>query len=116
MKPIKLTLNAFGPYRDKTIIDFTLLENRNIFLITGNTGAGKTTIFDGINFALYGDANGSERDGRSLRSDFADIDEITYVELEFKLRNHIYFLKRVPPQLTKRKEERAQQNLRERQS
>jgi len=103
MKPIKLTLNAFGPYRDKTIIDFTLLENRNIFLITGNTGAGKTTIFDGINFALYGDANGSERDGKSLRSDFADIDELTYVELEFKLRNHIYLLRRVPPQLVKKK-------------
>ncbi|WP_454052892.1 AAA family ATPase [Clostridium sp. Marseille-Q7071] len=103
MKPIKLTLNAFGPYRDKTVIDFTLLENRNIFLITGNTGAGKTTIFDGINFALYGDASGSERDGKSLRSDFADIDELTYVELEFKLRNHIYFLRRVPPQLTKKK-------------
>ena len=91
MKPIKLTLNAFGPYRNKTTIDFTLLENRNIFLITGNTGAGKTTIFDGINFALYGDASGSERDGKSLRSDFADIDELTYVELEFKLRNNIYF-------------------------
>lgn len=103
MKPIKLALNAFGPYRDKTTIDFTLLENRNIFLITGNTGAGKTTIFDGINFALYGDANGSERDGKSLRSDFADIDELTYVELEFKLKNHIYFLRRVPPQLTKKK-------------
>ncbi|WP_283591406.1 AAA family ATPase [Clostridium butanoliproducens] len=103
MKPIKLTLNAFGPYRNKTTIDFTLLENRNIFLITGNTGAGKTTIFDGINFALYGDASGSERDGKSLRSDFADIDELTYVELEFKLRNNIYFLRRVPPQITKKK-------------
>lgn len=95
MKPLKLTMTAFGPYKDQEVIDFTELKNNRLFVVSGKTGAGKTTIFDGICFALYGSASGEDRsDSKSLRSDFADDDVHTAVELEFELRGHFYRIKR----------------------
>lgn len=97
MKPIKLTISAFGPYKDKVTIDFTKLGENEIFLITGDTGAGKTSIFDAISFALFGEVSGSNRTIQSLRSDFAEPDTDTYVELEFLHKNKIYKISRNPP-------------------
>ncbi|MEL3956668.1 SMC family ATPase [Caldifermentibacillus hisashii] len=95
MRPIKLTMTAFGPYKDREVIDFTELDENRIFVISGNTGAGKTTIFDAICFVLYGAASGEDRsDVKGLRSDFADDDVHTSVELEFELRGHLYRIKR----------------------
>ena len=98
MRPLKLTMTAFGPYAQNEEIDFTILNNKNIFLITGPTGAGKTTIFDGISYAIYGEASGEDRDGESLRSQFADVDTLTSVELEFELKGTKYYIKRTPKQ------------------
>jgi len=101
MKPLKLTMSAFGPYAGEQHIDFTLLQEQ-IFVISGPTGAGKTTIFDAISFALFGEASGSSRDRDSLRSDFASSDTETYVELEFELRGLCYKIKRAPQQEQKK--------------
>lgn len=91
VKPLKLTMTAFGPYKDKEMIDFSELKDNSLFVISGNTGAGKTTIFDGICFALYGTASGQDRQNNAmLRSDFADDDTHTSVELEFELNGKIY--------------------------
>lgn len=106
MKPIKLTMSAFGPYAGTEVIDFSLLEGHNIFVITGPTGAGKTTIFDGICYALYGSASGEGRDGESMRSHFAKDDTLTYVEFEFQLKGKNYYVKRIPKQ--QRKKERGE--------
>lgn len=93
----KLIVSAFGPYATEQELDFEkYLDNQNMFVITGNTGAGKTTIFDAINFVLYGEASGSERDGKSLRSDFADSSTKTEVKLWFSLKNKDYYIKRSP--------------------
>lgn len=102
MRPLKLTMTAFGPYAGKEIIDFTKLLKKNIFLITGPTGAGKTTIFDGISYAVFGSASSDERDGESLRSHFAKDDIITSVELEFELKGKNYYIKRIPKQQKKK--------------
>ncbi|SQB91963.1 AAA family ATPase [Clostridium tetanomorphum] len=102
MKPIKLTMSAFGPYAGEEIVDFTKLKHKNIFLITGPTGAGKTTIFDAISYALYGEASGSSRDKDCLRSDFASPDILTYVKLDFELRGKIYTICRFPQQERKK--------------
>ena len=99
MKPIKLTMSAFGPYGDTQIIDFDLFKDQNIFVITGKTGAGKTTVFDGICYALYGMASGSDRDGESLKSHFDKNDTLTFVELKFLLRGEEYSIRRVPKQM-----------------
>ena len=91
MKPIKLTMQAFGPYKYKEVIDFEDLKNNQLFVISGNTGAGKTTIFDGIAFALYGHASGEDRkEHKSMRSDFAEDDTHTLVELIFETRGKKY--------------------------
>ena len=97
MRIKKLVISAFGPYADRQELDFEAnLDGKNMFVITGNTGAGKTTIFDAINFALYGEASGSDREGKSLRSDFADPTTPTEVELWFSLRDKDYYIKRSP--------------------
>ncbi|UJL45636.1 SMC family ATPase [Virgibacillus sp. NKC19-16] len=91
MKPLKLTLTAFGPYKNTEVIDFNDLEGNRLFVIAGNTGAGKTTIFDGICFALYGSASGQDRENSMmLRSDFANDDTHTSVELLFELKGCTY--------------------------
>ena len=91
MKPLRLKMTAFGPYKDTEMIDFAELENNRLFVISGNTGAGKTTIFDGISFALYGSASGADRESYTmLRSDFAADDTHTAVELEFELNDRVY--------------------------
>src|SRR5690625_2553801 len=91
MRPIQLTMTAFGPYKHKEVVDFTELQDHSLFVIAGNTGAGKTTIFDAICFALYGTASGQDRDHHSmLRSHFADPSIHTAVELIFTIHNRIY--------------------------
>lgn len=102
MRPLKITMSAFGPYAGVETIDFTKLNDKNIFLITGPTGAGKTTIFDAISYALFGEASGSSRDKDSLRSDFALPETPTYVELEFGLREKVYKITRFPQQERKK--------------
>lgn len=102
MRPIKLTISAFWPYASKQVIDFEELKGRNIFVISGKTGAGKTTIFDAISYALYGEASGESRETDSLRSHFADDNTETYVELEFELRGEKYTVNRVPKQKKKK--------------
>lgn len=98
MKPIKLTMSAFGPYATVAEVDFERFENEGVFLITGDTGAGKTTIFDGISYALYGLASGGKkrRDGKSFRSDFASMNNETYVEFVFRHRDRKYRITRNP--------------------
>ncbi|WP_079480020.1 AAA family ATPase [Halobacillus salinus] len=106
MRALTLTMNAFGPYREKQVVDFSALGDESIFLITGPTGAGKTTIFDAMCFALYGRASGSDRDQDSMRSHFADEGETTYVDFQFELRNRQYRIVRMPKQ--RRKKERGE--------
>lgn len=98
MRPIKLTMQAFGPYAGTEVIDFASLGNRTMFVISGKTGAGKTTIFDGISYAIYGKASGEDRNGPELRSQFASDDLNTEVSLQFSLRGKSYFIKRSPQQ------------------
>ena len=98
MRPLKLTLNAFGPFSKKQEIDFEAHGNDEIFLITGETGAGKTTVFDGICFALYGNASGDARKPAAFKSDHAPADEPCFVELTFLLRGEKYFVRRSPAQ------------------
>ncbi|SDO17543.1 AAA family ATPase [Alkalicoccus daliensis] len=91
MKPLKIKMTAFGPYKKQEVIDFKDLQEHKLFVISGKTGAGKTSIFDAICFALYGDASGEDRsDIRSMRSHFADDDLHTSVEFEFELKSRIY--------------------------
>lgn len=98
MKPLKLTMSAFGPYAGVQVVDFRELKDRSIFLIHGPTGSGKTTILDGICFALYGDTSGAERSGKSMRSQFASDDQVTEVSFEFELKNEKYRITRRPEQ------------------
>ncbi len=98
MKPIKIILSAFGPYSGRTEIDFEKLGSDGIFLITGDTGAGKTTIFDAIAFALYGEASGGKerRSSKSFRSDYASPRDDTFVEFTFSHRDETWRVRRNP--------------------
>lgn len=92
MKPIKLKMSAFGPYADVETVDFSAFDGKGLFLITGTTGAGKTTIFDAICFALFGETSGSSRNGEMLRSNFAKPLTRTFVELDFEHRGKSYHI------------------------
>ena len=95
MKPVYLKMSAFGSYARETVIDFRKI-NQGIFLITGDTGSGKTTIFDGITYALYGQTSGGRRDGAMMRSQYAELTTKTFVELEFENKGQIYKVIRNP--------------------
>ena len=103
MKPISIKISAFGPYKDEVVIDFTKFDDNGIFLITGDTGSGKTTIFDAICFALFGTASGSNRDKSSFRSDFASDDVKTFVILKFIHKGIIYKIERNLSYIRKKK-------------
>ncbi len=111
MKPILLRFHAFGPYPDTVTIDFTRFSN-GLFLISGPTGAGKTTIFDAICFALYAHASGNVRGVDSLKSHHAAPQELCYVEFTFALEDKQYHIRRVPKQLvySKRKKDLIEAN------
>lgn len=96
MRPVKLTISAFGPYAGLTVLDFDMLGNQGIYLVTGDTGAGKTTIFDAITYALYGEASGKYRKSEMFRSKYADGATETFVELSFECKQKLYTIKRVP--------------------
>ncbi|MDE2614922.1 MAG: AAA family ATPase, partial [Burkholderiales bacterium] len=98
MKPLKLTLQAFGPFAGREEVDFTRLPAGALFLISGPTGAGKTSILDGITYALYGDTSGGERSAREMRSHHADDALQTEIEFDFALGERRYRVKRVPEQ------------------
>ena len=94
MRPLKLTMSAFGPYSGLTTLELDKLGEKGLYLITGDTGAGKTTIFDAIVYALYGEASGNTREGSMFRSKYADDDTATFVELEFLSGDKKYTVKR----------------------
>ncbi|MDR1961791.1 MAG: AAA family ATPase, partial [Gracilibacteraceae bacterium] len=95
MKPLKLVMSAFGSYAGVETLDFARIGANGLYLITGETGSGKTTIFDALSFALFGEASGRVRDKYlTLRSDFADEKTKTYVELDFLSGQHQYHIRR----------------------
>lgn len=112
MRPLKITMSAFGPYAGEVTLDMQKLGKSGIYLITGDTGAGKTTIFDAISYALYGEASGNYRENTTLRSKYASADTPTFVELEFEYNNEIYKINRNPeyPRPNKRGEGFTKQN------
>jgi len=99
VKPLKLTLSAFGPFAGTQEVDFGRLEDSGIFLVTGETGAGKTTLFDAICFALYGNASGESRKPGTFKSHHAAPGDLCWVELIFALRGQVYQVYRAPRQL-----------------
>jgi len=103
MQPNKLELNAFGPYAGEEIIDFSELKHNKLFLISGPTGSGKTTIFDAMSYVLYGEANGEYRSTDELRSQFAGPKTLTWVSLEFSVKGTDYKILREPSQLREKK-------------
>ena len=106
MRPLKLTMTAFAAYKNEITLDFTALGRQGLYLVTGDTGAGKTTIFDAVTYALYGEASGANRKADMFRSKYADSSEPTFVELEFECRGQLYKVKRSPEY--ERKKERGE--------
>ncbi|MTI85561.1 MAG: SMC family ATPase [Firmicutes bacterium] len=98
MRPVKIYMSAFGPYPGIQTVDFTELEGRSFFLIHGPTGSGKTTILDAMCFALYGSTSGAQRNGKQMRSDYADLSTITEVVFDFTIGKEVYRIKRHPEQ------------------
>lgn len=96
MRPVNLTISAFGPYAGKIEIDFEKIGENGLYLITGETGAGKTTIFDAISFVLFGTPSGNDRDSSMLRSLYAEAETDTFVEMTFEYRGEIYKIRRSP--------------------
>ena len=103
MKPISLTIEAFGPYRDSVTLDFSKLENHSMFLISGPTGAGKTSILDAMVYALYGEPSGEVRKTDAIRSDFAEPDRMTRVDFSFAIGDAQYRVERLPKQMVAKK-------------
>jgi len=95
MKPIRVEMSAFGSYATLETVSFEAF-NHGIFLVTGDTGAGKTTIFDAITYALYDETSGGKRDGNMMRSQYASEDTPTYVQFTFQYHGQIYTIKRNP--------------------
>lgn len=101
MRPLKLTISAFASYSGMVELDMAQLGTNGIYLITGDTGSGKTTIFDAISFALFGEPSGNMRNANALRSEYAPLDTPTFVELSFQYREEIYTVKRNPVYMRK---------------
>ena len=98
MRPLCLSMSAFGPFAKQELINFQELGNNPLFLINGPTGAGKSTILDGICYALYGETTGNEREAKQMRCDRADSSVLTEVVLEFQLASARYRISRIPDQ------------------
>ena len=111
MRPVKLTMSAFGSYSGVEVIDFTEMQG-GLFLITGDTGAGKTTIFDAVTYALYDRTSGGRRDGNMMRSQYAAEDTDTYVEYTFSYRGGVYTVRRNPEYMRVGKRKNADGTLR----
>ena len=90
MRPLKLVMSAFGPYAGEETIDFEKMGSRGLYLITGDTGSGKTTVFDALSFALFGESSGGNREPSMLRSRFAEAKTKTFVELTFLYKGREY--------------------------
>lgn len=103
MRPLKLTISGFGPYAGRVELDLEQLGDKGLYLVTGDTGAGKTTIFDAISFALFGMASSGNRDGSMLRSKYADADTPTEVELTFLHGGKTYRIRRNPKYMRPKK-------------
>ena len=103
MKPISLTIEAFGPYRDSVTLDFGALQDHSMFLISGPTGAGKTSILDAMVYALYGEPSGKVRKTDAIRSDFAEPERMTRVDFSFAIGEAQYRVERLPKQLVAKK-------------
>ena len=104
MKPCKLIINAFGPFAGRQELDFSALEGTKIFLITGETGAGKTTLFDAVSFALYGNASSESRRPQGFKSQHAKDNELCYVQLTFDIKGNGYTVYRAPAQLSPKRD------------
>ena len=103
MKPISLTMEAFGPYRDSVTLDFNELQDHSMFLIAGPTGAGKTSILDAMVYALYGEPSGEVRKTDAIRSDFAEPHRVTRVDFSFAIGDAQYRVERLPKQMVAKK-------------